>query len=61
MAQDTFGFRPRRPPKWDIERFMRGDEAGTAGITLERIRLTRARRCANVPVEGMVCRLVRRR
>jgi hypothetical protein len=36
----TVGFTPGRPPEWDIERFMRGDEVDTALITLERHRRT---------------------
>jgi hypothetical protein len=53
----TFGFTPGRPPEWDIERFMRGDEVDTAVITLERNRLTFAWKCADVGAEGLGLRL----
>ena len=53
----TFGFTPGQPPEWDIERFMRGDEVDTAGITLERNRRTFAWKCADVGAEGLGLRL----
>jgi len=53
----TFGFTPGRPPEWDIERFMRGDEVDTAVITLERNRLTFAWKCADVAADGLGLRL----
>jgi hypothetical protein len=33
---DLLGFTAGRPPVWDVERFLRGDEVETALITLER-------------------------
>ena len=53
----TFGFTPGRPPEWDIERFLRGDEVDTAVITLERNRRTFAWKCADVGAEGLRLRL----
>ena len=53
----THGFTPGRPPEWDIERFMRGDEVETAVITLERNRYTFAWKCADVGAEGLGLRL----
>ena len=53
----SFGFTPGQPPEWDIERFMRGDEVETAGITLERNRRTFAWKCADVGAEGLGLRL----
>ena len=53
----TFGFTPGRPPEWDIERFMRGDEVDTAVITLERNRHTFAWKCADVGADGLRRRL----
>jgi hypothetical protein len=53
----SFGFTPGRPPEWDIERFMRGDEVDTAVITLERNRRTFAWKCADVGAEGLRLRL----
>ena len=52
MTSD-FGFSPGRPPEWDLERFMRGDEVDTAVITLERNRRTFAWKCADVGAEGL--------
>ncbi|HEY3528572.1 MAG TPA: DUF664 domain-containing protein [Nocardioides sp.] len=49
----TFGFTPGRPPEWDLERFMRGDEVETAVITLERNRLTFAWKCADLDADGL--------
>ncbi|WP_345505682.1 hypothetical protein [Terrabacter aeriphilus] len=43
-----FGFEPGRPPRWDLERFLRGDGIDTAVITLERNRRTFAWKCAGV-------------
>jgi uncharacterized damage-inducible protein DinB len=53
----AFGFTPGRPPEWDIERFLRGDEVDTAVITLERNRLTFAWKCADLGAEGLGLRL----
>jgi uncharacterized damage-inducible protein DinB len=53
----TWGFTPGQAPKWDIERFMRGDEVDTAVITLERNRRTFAWKCADVDAEAMRLRL----
>jgi uncharacterized damage-inducible protein DinB len=53
----TFGFTPGRPPEWDLERFLRGDEIDTAVITLERNRRTFAWKCADVDADGMRLRL----
>jgi Protein of unknown function (DUF664) len=51
------GFTAGRPPEWDVERFLRGDEIDTALITLERNRLTFAWKCADVDAEAMALRL----
>lgn len=51
------GFTPGRPPEWDVERFLRGDEVETAVTTLERNRLTFAWKCADVDSEGLALRL----
>lgn len=51
------GFTAGRPPEWDVERFLRGDEVDTALLTLERNRLTFAWKCAGVDVAGMSLRL----
>lgn len=53
----TFGFVPGRPPDWDLERFLRGDEVATAVITLERNRRTFAWKCADVDADGLRLRL----
>ena len=53
----TYGFTPGRPPEWDIERFLRGDEVATAVITLERNRRTFAWKCADLDAEGLGLRL----
>jgi uncharacterized damage-inducible protein DinB len=53
----TFGFTPGKPPEWDLERFLRGDEIDTAMITLERNRRTFAWKCADVDAEGLALRL----
>jgi len=53
----TFGFAPGRPPQWDVERFLRGDEVDTAVMTLERNRRTFAWKCAGVGAEGMALQL----
>jgi len=53
----SLGFTAGRPPEWDVERFLRGDEVETALITLERNRLTFAWKCADVDAEGMTLRL----
>ncbi len=47
------GFTAGRPPEWDIERFLRGDEIDTALITLERNRRTFAWKCADIDAEAM--------
>ena len=39
------GFTPGRPPVWDIDIFLHGDEVQTALITLERNRRTFAWKC----------------
>lgn len=57
MTSATFGFAPGRPPEWDFERFLRGDEIATAVITLERNRRTFAWKCAGVDAEGLRLRL----
>lgn len=51
------GFTPGRPPQWDVERFLHGDEADTALITLERNRRTFAWKCADVGADGLALRL----
>jgi uncharacterized damage-inducible protein DinB len=51
------GFTAGKPPEWDVERFLRGDEIDTALITLERNRLTFAWKCADVDAEAMALRL----
>jgi uncharacterized damage-inducible protein DinB len=51
------GFTAGEPPKWDVERFMHGDEVDTALITLERNRRTFAWKCAGVDTAGMTLRL----
>ncbi len=51
------GFTAGEPPKWDVERFMHGDEVDTALITLERNRRTFAWKCADVDAAGMALRL----
>jgi hypothetical protein len=53
----TFGFTPGRPPEWDIERFLRGDEVDTAVITLERNRRTFAWKCADLGADGLALRV----
>ena len=55
---DLLGFTPGKPPDWDVERFLHGDEVETALITLERNRLTFAWKCADVDADGMALRLV---
>jgi uncharacterized damage-inducible protein DinB len=47
------GFVAGKPPEWDLERFLRGDEIDTALITLERNRRTFAWKCADIDAEGM--------
>jgi hypothetical protein len=51
------GFTAGDPPRWDVERFMHGDEVDTALITLERNRRTFAWKCADVDPAGMALRL----
>jgi hypothetical protein len=53
----SMGFTAGRPPQWDVERFLRGDEVETALITLERNRLTFAWKCADIDSDGMALRL----
>lgn len=53
----NLGFTSGRPPQWDLERFLRGDEVDTAAITLERNRRTFAWKCADVGAEGLALRL----
>ncbi|MFC6287128.1 DinB family protein [Nocardioides sp. GCM10027113] len=53
----TFGFTPGRPPEWDVERFLRGDEVATAVVTLERNRRTFAWKCAGLGPEALRLRL----
>ncbi|HEY3528243.1 MAG TPA: DUF664 domain-containing protein [Nocardioides sp.] len=53
----TYGFTPGRPPEWDLELFLRGDELATAVITLERNRRTFAWKCADVDADGLARRL----
>ena len=38
MTDNTsrLGFTPGRPPEWNVERFLHGDEVETALITVER-------------------------
>src|SRR5436190_3894023 len=57
LMTSTFGFTPGKPPEWNLERFMRGDEVDTAVITLERNRLTFAWKCADVDADGLRLRL----
>ena len=47
------GFTAGRPPQWDVDLFMRGNELDTALITLERNRLTFAWKCADIDAAGM--------
>ena len=51
------GFSAGKPPEWDVERFLHGDEIDTAVITLERNRLTFAWKCADIDAAGMALRL----
>lgn len=51
------GFVAGRPPEWDVEKFLHGDEVETALITLERNRLTFAWKCADVDAAGLALRL----
>jgi hypothetical protein len=51
------GFVAGRPPEWDVERFLHGDEVDTAMITLERNRLVFASKCAGVDAAGLALRL----
>lgn len=51
------GFTAGKPPEWDVERFLRGDEIDTALITLERNRRTFAWKCADIGAEAMGLRL----
>ncbi|MFD3404303.1 DUF664 domain-containing protein [Kribbella sp. NPDC058693] len=47
------GFTAGRPPEWDVEIFMHGDEIQTALITLERNRRTFAWKCWDVDSDGL--------
>lgn len=51
------GFTAGKPPEWDVERFLHGDEIDTALITLERNRRTFAWKCADIDAEAMALRL----
>lgn len=53
------GFTPGRPPEWDLDIFMRGDELQTALLTLERNRRTFAWKCWGVDSDGLQLRLGR--
>ena len=53
----SYGFSPGKPPEWDFERFLHGDEVDTAVITLERNRRTFAWKCAGVGADGLRLRL----
>ena len=55
--RSPLGFTAGKPPEWDVERFLHGDEVDTALITLERNRLTFAWKCADIDAEGMALRL----
>lgn len=57
ITTSALGFVAGRPPKWDVERFLHGDEVETALITLERNRLTFGWKCADVDAAGMTLRL----
>ncbi|MGA8248221.1 MAG: DUF664 domain-containing protein [Nocardioides sp.] len=54
---EQVGFTAGKPPEWDVELFLHGDETQTALITLERNRLTFAWKCADVDHEGMTRRI----
>jgi hypothetical protein len=47
------GFTPGRPPDWDLDIFLRGDEVQTALITLERNRRTFAWKSWDVDSRGL--------
>jgi hypothetical protein len=51
------GLTAGKPPEWDVERFLRGDELDTALITLERNRRTFAWKCDGIGAEAMALRL----
>ena len=53
----SLGFTAGKPPEWDVDLFLHGDEVETALITLERNRLTFAWKCADVDAAGMALRL----
>lgn len=53
----ALGFTAGEPPKWDVERFLHGDEIETALTTLERNRLTFGWKCADIDAAGMSLRL----
>ncbi len=53
------GFTAGRPPQWDVERFVHGDELDAALITLERNRLTFAWKCTGVDAAGLRLRVAR--
>ncbi len=46
-------FTAGKPPEWDVDRFLHGDETDTALITLERNRRTFAWKCADIDAEAM--------
>jgi uncharacterized damage-inducible protein DinB len=47
------GFTAGKPPEWDVDRFLRGDEIDTALITLERNRRTFGWKCADLDADAM--------
>ena len=47
------GFTAGKPPEWDVERFLHGDEIDTALITLERNRRTFAWKCADIDAQAL--------
>ena len=51
------GFTAGKPPEWDVERFMHGDEIDTALITLERNRRTFAWKCADIDAQALALSL----
>ncbi|MEU4196524.1 DUF664 domain-containing protein [Kribbella sp. NPDC026611] len=51
------GFTVGKPPAWDVELFLHGDELDTALITLERNRRTFAWKCADIGAEAMTLRV----
>lgn len=57
MTIEAIGLTMGQPPKWDVEKFLHGDEVETALITLERNRQTFAWKCADVDGAGMAHRV----